>query len=100
MLFVFTAWVPFRAESFAAAAAMLGAMAGANGVWAPVEGIEDLWLIAVAAVIAVLGPTSQRAVLELLVPRRLVAVGVAVALVFVTLAVGGGDNAEFIYFQF
>ena len=100
MLFVFAAWVPFRAESFAAAAAMLGAMAGANGVGAPVEGLEDLWLIAVAAAIAVLGPTSPRAVLELLAPRRLAAVGVGAALVFVTLAVGGGDNAEFIYFQF
>ena len=100
MLFVFLAWVLFRAETFGVAADMVGAMAGGNGWSLSVTGVEKLWLIGVAAAIAVLGPTSQRAALDILVPRQLAAVGVGAALVFVTLAVGGGDNAEFIYFQF
>lgn len=100
MLFVFVSWVLFRAETFSAAAEILVAMAGGNGWQLSVEGVEKLWLLSVAAAVAVLGPTSQRAALELLLPRRVVAVGVAVALVFVILQLGGGENAEFIYFQF
>ncbi len=100
MLFVFVTWVLFRAESFGAALNIMTAMAGGHGWSLAVEGVEKLWLIAVAALVATLGPTSQRASLEMLAPRRLAAVAVAAALVLVTLDVGGGDNAEFIYFQF
>ncbi len=100
MLFVFVSWVLFRAESFGAALNIMTAMAGGHGWSLAVEGVEKLWLIAVAALVATLGPTSQRASLEMLAPRRLAAVAVAAALVLVTLDVGGGDNAEFIYFQF
>ena len=100
MLFVFICWVLFRAETFGAAAHMLMVMSGLEGWALTVEGVENLWLIGVAAAVAVLGPTSQRAALEMLAPRRSVAVGLAAALVFVTLKLGGGNNAEFIYFQF
>ncbi|MEE8170622.1 MAG: MBOAT family O-acyltransferase [Phycisphaerae bacterium] len=100
MLFVFICWVLFRAETFGAAANMLMVMSGLEGWALTVEGVERLWLIGVAAAVAVLGPTSQRAALEMLAPRRAVAVGLAAALVFVTLKLGGGNNAEFIYFQF
>ena len=41
-----------------------------------------------------------RAVLERLRPRRPVAAAVAVALVLMLLDVAGGENPEFIYFQF
>ncbi|MFQ5773519.1 MAG: MBOAT family O-acyltransferase [Kiloniellaceae bacterium] len=100
MSFVFLAWVLFRAETFAAAADMWLSIAGGNGWSLSVQGVERPWIIGVAAAMAMLGPTSQGIALERLVPRRAVAVTVAAALVFMTLKVGGGDNAEFIYFQF
>ncbi len=100
MLFVFATWVVFRAETFGAALDIVTAMAGGHGWSLAVHGVEKLWIIGAAALVAVLGPTSQSATLDMLAPRRLAAVAVAAALVFVTLDVGGGDNGEFIYFQF
>ena len=99
-LFVMVAWVPFRAESFAAAGHLFATMAGGAG-WslAPGDGTR-LWLIPLALAIAVIGPTSQRAALAVMPPRRAIAALAAVALVLVVLKVGGGDNAVFIYFQF
>jgi hypothetical protein len=75
-------------------------MAGGHGGSLALDGVEKPWIVAVAMLLATLGPTSQRGALELLVPRRLAAVALAAALVFVTIDVGGGDNTEFIYFQF
>ena len=74
-------------------------MAGTNGLG--LESLKDkYWIIPVALVIAAAGPTSQRLSLELLAPRRWLAPALAAAVVFVLLLVGGGDNKEFIYFQF
>jgi D-alanyl-lipoteichoic acid acyltransferase DltB (MBOAT superfamily) len=98
-LVVFFAWVMFRAEGFAAAADIWWAMVGARGLSATV-GVTDAWLIAIAIPIALLLPTSQRIAFDLLRPRRLGAVGVGLAFVYLTMLVGGGENAEFIYFQF
>ncbi len=100
MGFVFSAWVLFRAQSFGMALDMLASMAGLNGFELAAHGSQFLWLIALAGAFAVFGPTSQRAALELLIPRRAVAWGLSGALVLMALHVGGGDNAEFIYFQF
>ena len=100
MLFVFVAWVLFRAETFGSAVHILSAMAGGNGWTLSVTGVENLWLIAVAALVAILGPTAKRATDEWLQPRSYYALGVAVTLVLVLLQTGGGDNNEFIYFQF
>ena len=100
MLFVFSAWVPFRAQSFTSAIDMLSIMAGIQGWAMTIQDPETLWFTGLAAVAAILGPTSQQVMLESLAPRRAVAVGLSTALVFVLLKVGGGDNVEFIYFQF
>ncbi|MEE9209994.1 MAG: MBOAT family protein [Kiloniellales bacterium] len=100
MVFVFATWAVFRAETFGAALDIVTAMAGGHGWSLDVQGVRKLWIIGVAALVAVFGPTSQSATLDMLAPRRLAAVAVAAGLVFVTLDVGGGDNGEFIYFQF
>ena len=100
MLFVFVAWVLFRAETFGSAAHILSAMAGGNGWALSVMGAEHLWLIAVAALVAILGPTAKRMTDEILQPRSYYTFAVAVTLVLVLLQTGGGDNSEFIYFQF
>ncbi|MCH7555173.1 MAG: MBOAT family protein [Proteobacteria bacterium] len=100
MLFVFVTWVLFRAETFGAAIHILSAMAGGNGWALSVAGAEGLWLIAVAALVATLGPTARRAAEELLKPRSYYAYAVAAALVLVLLRAGGGDTSDFIYFQF
>ena len=100
MLFVFVTWVLFRAETFGAAVHILSAMAGGNGWALSVAGAEGLWLIAVAALVATLGPTARRAAEELLKPRSYYAYAVAAALVLVLLRAGGGDTSDFIYFQF
>ena len=100
MLFVFSAWVLFRAETFGAAIDIWTAMVGGHG-WSFSEfRIKNAWVIPVAAAIAIIGPTSQRAALERLTPRRSVAALVAVILVALTLHIGGGKHVEFIYFQF
>ena len=98
-LIVMAGWVLFRADSFAAAADILAAMAGGNGL-ALAAGARDLWLIAIAAAVALIPPTSQRLVTELMVPRRAVGLAIGALLVAVLLQAGGGDAAEFIYFQF
>ncbi|MHA1113407.1 MAG: MBOAT family O-acyltransferase, partial [Alphaproteobacteria bacterium] len=92
--------VLFRAESFAVSADMLAAMAGSNGFALGIAGVKDLWLIAVAAAVALIPPTSQRLVTELMVPRRVVGMAVGALLVAALLGAGGGDAVEFIYFQF
>ena len=57
-------------------------------------------LIALAGLIALLAPNSQRLVLEPALPNRHVAAAVGLTLVVVLLNVGAGQNVEFIYFQF
>ena len=85
---------------FGVALDVLASMAGLNGFELAAHGSQFLWLIALAGAFAVFGPTSQRAAFELLIPRRALAWSLSGALVFMALQVGGGDNAEFIYFQF
>jgi D-alanyl-lipoteichoic acid acyltransferase DltB (MBOAT superfamily) len=100
MLFVFLGWVLFRAETFTVATEIWSSIFGVNGLSLTLHDVRRPWIIAVGAAVAVLGPTSQRVALEQLTPHRAVAVIVGLALVLVTLQVGGGDNTEFIYFQF
>ncbi len=100
MVFVFATWVVFRAETFGAALDIVTAMVGGHGWSLAVQEGGKLWIIGAAALVAVFGPTSQSAVLDMLAPRRFAAVAIGAALVFVTLDVGGGDNGAFIYFQF
>ena len=94
-LFVTLTWVLFRAPSFEAALSvykgLLGLTPGAS---------EFKWrTIAVAALVATVGPTAWNAV-HRLPPRRSLAWVVALLFVVAFLKIGDDANYEFIYFQF
>jgi len=96
MGFVLVGWVLFRAVDFASAGAMLAGLVGQGGL-APGEG----WpLIAIGAVVAVLGPASVAFAFESLKPRRAIAALAAAVFVVAVLEVGKGAPVSFIYFQF
>ncbi len=97
MLFVVATWVLFRAPGLGVAASMLRAMAGANGVG---HVHVDAAVVAIALLVALVGPSSQVAALSLLRPSRWIAVSAAAALVFLVMLVGGRVPNEFIYFRF
>lgn len=97
MLFVIIGWVLFRSSDFQSAAYMLMGMVGLG------EGLGEFksaGLIAIAAVVSVVGPSSLRFVDEYLPDRRIVAMAVAALFVVVVLQVGKGQAISFIYFQF
>jgi alginate O-acetyltransferase complex protein AlgI len=95
MVFVMFTWVLFRAPSFDAALRIYEGLIGL----APLGETFKWRAIALAAVLACLGPTAWNA-MQLVPPRRWVAVGFAVVLVAVLLRIGDAANYEFIYFQF
>jgi len=98
LLFVVATWVLFRSPDFATAARVLAGMAGAHGVGH--VHVDNAALVAIAALVAVLGPSSQDAALTRLRPSLWFAVPAGAALVFLLLLVGGRIPNEFIYFQF
>jgi alginate O-acetyltransferase complex protein AlgI len=98
MLFVLCGWVLFRAADFSTAAHMLGAMAGLGGFGA--VHLDNSVVLLAGLVVALIGPTSQEAILERMNPRAWAAGAGAVALVWALLAIGGRLPNEFIYFQF
>ncbi len=100
MLFVFVVWVFFRAESFAAAAHILTAMSGAEGLSLAVAKADELWIVAGAALVALFGVTSHRFALDRMTPIRWGAVAVGLAFAYLALEAGRGQYQEFIYFQF
>ncbi|MCJ2115812.1 MBOAT family protein [Methylobacterium sp. J-001] len=94
-LFVLLTWVLFRAASFDAALLIFKGLFGL----AP-HGSGFKWrTIAVAALVATVGPTAWVAV-HRLPPRRALAFGFALLFVVVLLKIGDDANYEFIYFQF
>jgi len=94
-LFVVLTWVLFRATSFEAALVIFKGLFGL----AP-RGSGFKWrTIAIAALVATVGPTAWNAV-HRLPPRRLLAFGFALLFVLVLLKIGDDANYEFIYFQF
>ena len=94
-LFVILTWVLFRAASFEAAILIFKGLFGL----AP-RGSGFRWrTIAVAALVAGVGPTAWAAV-HRLPPRRVLALGFALLFVVVLLKIGDDANYEFIYFQF
>ena len=101
MTVVIGAFVVFRAEGFAAAAAVLGALAGpVGGAGAPaLVAVGDLWHLALAAAL-IWVPASHRLALERLAPSRAVALAAGVGFAALVLLAGGGPGQEFIYFQF
>jgi alginate O-acetyltransferase complex protein AlgI len=98
LLFVVLAWVPFRAPDFATALRVYEGLLGASGVGT--VRIEAWPVLALAAAMAVLGPTSQQAALERLRPAPWVAGAAGLALALLLLLSGGRTPNEFIYFQF
>ncbi|MGE5477763.1 MAG: MBOAT family O-acyltransferase [Bacteroidales bacterium] len=93
--FVVVTWVLFRAQSLDGALAVLRAMAGMGEL-----GQFGGWrLFGVAALIAIVGPTSWQAV-QGMRPHRWVAAAAAAASVAVIFRLCDGTGYEFIYFQF
>ena len=98
LMFVVLAWVLFRAPDFATALRVYAGMAGLEGVG---QAKLHAWpVLAAAAVIAVLGPTSQAVALERLRADPWVAGATGAALAGLLLLAGGRVPNEFIYFQF
>ena len=98
MLFVIAGWVLFRADDFHGAARMLSAMAGQGG-----RGLADHdgWpIIALAAAVALIGPTNLNLSRYNGLYRSALAVPLALVLLVTVLRVGQGRGIEFIYFQF
>lgn len=98
LLFVVAAWVLFRAPDFATAQRVLAGMAGLHGI-GHVK-VANAAVVALAAAVALLGPTSQDAALRLLRPTPWLAVPAGLALAALVLLAGGRVPNEFIYFQF
>jgi alginate O-acetyltransferase complex protein AlgI len=97
-LFVLAAWVLFRAADFGTAWHMLQAMAGLDG-FGKVR-LDNRGVLYLGLAVALIGPTSQNAILRWLAPQRWAAAAAAAALVWALLAIGGRLQHEFIYFQF
>ena len=98
LLFVMLAWVLFRAPDFATATRVYAGIAGLHGVGH--ARIDTPWVLALGALVAVLGPTSQQVALERLRPHAWVAGAAGAALAGLLLLAGGRIPNEFIYFQF
>jgi len=95
MAFLLVTWVFFRAPSLDAAWRLFAGMAGEAGP-GRLEGVGDL---AIAAAMALLGPSSQE-IAERLKPWSWLAPLGAAATVAVLLKLGDGPSYEFIYFHF
>ncbi len=101
MLFVMVSWVLFRAADFGTAAGMIHSLFGGNGlalVWGD-YGANPI-VLAAAAAVALIGPTSQDSVLNYRFGRPWIAVPAALAFVLLAIEVGSKAHPEFIYFQF
>jgi hypothetical protein len=99
MLFVIAGWVLFRATDFTTAAQMLTAMVGLGDGFALTQAIKPE--LAIAAAVAVLGPTTKTAVEGgLLRPAAYQGFALGAILAATVLAVGRGHPQTFIYFQF
>jgi D-alanyl-lipoteichoic acid acyltransferase DltB (MBOAT superfamily) len=94
-VFVMLAWVLFRAPTFDAALAIYKGLLG----FVP-AGTGFKWRsIALAAAVAVIGPTVW-ALVHRVPPQRWIAAAFAAVFVIVLFKIGDDANYEFIYFQF
>jgi D-alanyl-lipoteichoic acid acyltransferase DltB (MBOAT superfamily) len=98
LLFVVTTFVLFRAADFSAAATVITAMTGANGIGSVAIDNRAVLFIAIAA--ALLLPPGHRIAGILLAPKTWQAVAAGACLVWLLLLSGGRLQKEFIYFQF
>ena len=100
LLFVMACWVLFRSPDFGSAARMFGSLAGLHGGGAVKLLPEYIAALGIGALVAVLGPTSQRAALTNLRPQAWIAMPVGFGLAYLLLLIGGRLPNVFIYFQF
>ena len=100
LLFVMAGWVLFRSPDFVHAGQVLAGMAGWNGLGHIVLDREYVAILAIGAIVATLGPTSQDAALRLLRPQSWLAIPAGVTLAYLLLLDGGRLPNVFIYFQF
>ena len=96
-LFVLAGWVLFRASSFGMAQHMLAGMMG-GGSFSVL--LEKPLLLAIAAAVSILGPTSLQVVNARLVPRPAFGVLIGLLAAAIVLETGKGQPVTFIYFQF
>lgn len=97
-LFVLVGWVLFRAADFGTAWHILQSMAGLDG-FGKVK-LQNHLVVYIGLAVALLGPTSQEAILKRLEPRFWAMGATATALIWALLAIGGRLQHDFIYFQF
>ena len=96
-LFVVAGWVLFRASGFTAAGHMLAGLVGIGGLGGT---LEKPALIAAAAAVSMLGPTTRVAVTQWLQPVPALGILVGLLAAAVVLETGKGQPVAFIYFQF
>jgi alginate O-acetyltransferase complex protein AlgI len=101
LLFVMITWILFRAPDFDVAIGMLLSLVEVHqfGVITGNYGANPL-LLALAAVVALIGPTSQKIALKFNFNTPFVAVPVALVLILIVIEVGSQAHPDFIYFQF
>ena len=92
----------FRSESVPASLNLLAGAFGLHGLASTLVGVKTsgLVLIAVAAVISFIGPTSQTLVLERLRPAWPVSLAISCTFLFIVLKARMGAPPDFVYFQF
>jgi len=97
MAFVIAGWVVFRADDFTGAGEMLVGMVGFGGFLG-----DTKWplVLAAAAVVSLLGPSTKEFVEEYLRPLPVYGAVFALVAALVVLQVGQGQPQAFIYFQF
>jgi alginate O-acetyltransferase complex protein AlgI len=95
MAFLLVTWVLFRSPSLAAAGHIFGAMASGVGLARP----DALRTILLAALFALIGPTSQD-IAGRLRPAAWLVPAAALATVLLLFKLGDGPAYEFIYFRF
>ena len=93
--FVTLLWVPFRVPTFAAALSLYGSLAG----FAPWTGTVKPVTLAIAAVVATIGPTAWDFTARMR-PRPWTAVALGALAVLLLFKLGDGESYEFVYFQF
>ncbi len=99
LAFVIAGWVIFRAPDFHTAANMFASLGGMGGDIASAVQPRP-WLLAIAAAVSLVGPTSLDFATRWVAPRPAYAVGFAALAVVCVLEVGKGAPITFIYFQF
>lgn len=97
MLFVMAGWVLFRSPDFATAISVFNGLSGVSGMGS--AGKTD-WIIAIGAIVAIVGPTSLAFVERFLMPWRSAALLWAGVWVYCLMVIGGENPVSFIYFQF